>query len=1142
MLHLHHADRLEPLLDALAELLAVPPADPFEADVVAVPAAGMEDAVKVGLARRLGTSAPGAADGVTANVQFLFPGQLVARALGDPGVATTTADPWRLPELTWWVLQELSVTSLPIPGRSSNGDGWWALARRIADLFDRYATQRPRLIQEWAAGRALDGTLDAHGQPAGLLEQHLWQFQFWTALRSRIGAPGPAERLPGLLEAITDGSVQPALPARVALFGVGGVPPSMFEVLRALGHARDVHVFLRHPSHVAWAASQNALRGSLSLRDRVDVAVHTHHPLLASWARPSLEVRALVGGATGTTDRPEGVAEVDTSPSTVLAAIQSDIRADRAPFGRTTLEPADGSFQVHACHGVARQLEVVRDALGHAFATDHTLQPHEVLVLCPDLERVAPLVESVLGRGGLPVPVRIGDRSLTTEDPIAGVVHSVLTLVSSRATLSEVLALLQYEPLRARFGWTLEDVERVAQWCSSLGTRWGLTAERRPDWGVDAEVGTGTWQRTVDQLLAGMAMPAPSPRAVAGDVAPFDDLATDEYELAGGLADLLARLIDLHGRAVGSLDAPVAAPMGEWVPLLHDVVDGFCAVRRDDQWRLRAMHRQIDTLAECAAAAGSTVRLSLADVRTMLGDAFSDRPGRLPLRSGAVTVSSLVPQHGVPARVICLVGLDEGTLRGTTFDGDDVLGVHPCVGERHPRYEGRQLLLDALLAATDRCIVTCDGADVTSNKEIPFVVPLAELLDVVRSTVVLRDGDAPVVVRHPRHGFNERALTARGLWQGTDGAFTFDNAMLDAAVAQRAAAEARRAGAADALGAGAVWSLPAAHIAEVTVDDLVRALTRPAEVLLRDRLDLGALREGSVPDDHLPITVEGRQLSALGGELLRERRLDHPVASWREVAELDGTLPPGALSSAALDDLTAEVALFESTTATWSLPLGPGDGSMMVDLSLGADDQHHAVSVGGALTGLHSGAPVPTISDVRFAKDRPSFRLALAVRLAVLQLLHPDQSCQAVLIPRRATDRESLPTYALTVAGDGDERQAHAAAYLRMAVQLHAWAMRDAVPFFDQLGEAFGTDKRSYDTRWRTDRFDDAVRLLWGHHDVASLLALPVEPTDPEPVRAQAAAGRAVATSRWVWDAYREHFLSRSSLNGKTSGGTKVAR
>ena len=90
--------------------------------------------------------------------------------------------------------------------------------------------------------------------------------------------------------------------------------------------------------------------------------------------------------------------------------------------------------------------EVLRDALGHLFAADPTLQPHDVHVLCPDLERFAPLVQAVFDRGSLPIPVRVGDRSLTVDDPFAGALQALLALVAGRGVavgLGGELGLLQ---------------------------------------------------------------------------------------------------------------------------------------------------------------------------------------------------------------------------------------------------------------------------------------------------------------------------------------------------------------------------------------------------------------------------------------------------------------------------------------------------------------------------------------------------------------------------------------------------------------------------------------------------------------------------------------------------------------------------
>ncbi len=91
----------------------------------------------------------------------------------------------------------------------------------------------------------------------------------------------------------------------------------------------------------------------------------------------------------------------------------------------------------------------------------------------------------------------------------------------------------------------------------------------------------------------------------------------------------------------------------------------------------------------------------------MLADRLRGRPTRANFRTGHLTICTLVPMRSVPHRVVCLLGLDDGVFpRRTAPDGDDIIERAPCVGDRDPRSEDRQLLLDALLAATDHLVIT----------------------------------------------------------------------------------------------------------------------------------------------------------------------------------------------------------------------------------------------------------------------------------------------------------------------------------------------------------------------------------------------------------------------------------------------------
>jgi exodeoxyribonuclease V gamma subunit len=140
-----------------------------------------------------------------------------------------------------------------------------------------------------------------------------------------------------------------------------------------------------------------------------------------------------------------------------------------------------------------------------------------------------------------------------------------------------------------------------------------------------------------------------------------------------------------------------------------------------------------------------------------LEDRLAGRPTRASFRTGHLTVCTLYPMRSVRHRVVRLLGLDDGAFpRKSPRDGDDLMLVDPRIGERDPRSEDRQLLLDALLAATDHLVITYAGNDERTNIPRHRSVPVGELLDVVDATVRTETASAreQVVVRHPLQPFD----------------------------------------------------------------------------------------------------------------------------------------------------------------------------------------------------------------------------------------------------------------------------------------------------------------------------------------------------------------------------------------------------
>src|SRR4029079_5041119 len=160
------------------------------------------------------------------------------------------------------------------------------------------------------------------------------------------------------------------------------------------------------------------------------------------------------------------------------------------------------------------------------------------------------------------------------------------------------------------------------------------------------------------------------------------------------------------------------------------------------------MEREFADVLAAAGARGDTV-LRLPDVKALLERRLAGGPTRSTFRTGRLTVCTMVPMRSVPHRVVCLVGLDDGVFpRLGIVDGDDVLARNPMTGERDIRSEDRQLLLDAIGAATEKLVITYTGANEYSGQDQPPAVPLAELLDTLDMSTDDKMRDR-LAVKHP---------------------------------------------------------------------------------------------------------------------------------------------------------------------------------------------------------------------------------------------------------------------------------------------------------------------------------------------------------------------------------------------------------
>ena len=543
----------------------------------------------------------------------------------------------------------------------------YVVARRIAGLFDGYATQRPDVLAAWAVGE------DTDGWGAPLPADLAWQPLLWRRLAARIGRGGPtggrrdgdeatdsarssdpARRLADVTRGIRERPDTLDLPSRLSLFGPTALPQRSFRVLDALAEHRDVHLWLPHPSPALWSAlDAGSTRAGRTRRRDDSSVVHVRHPLLSSLGRDSRELHAVLAPAAATDQHhPAGGAG-----QTLLGRLQRDIADNRAPTRDFVLDADDRSVTVHACHGASRQVDVLRDVLIGLLADDETLHPSDILVMCPDIESYAPLIQAAFGLGDLiedghpahRLRVRLADRALLQTNPLLGTLARLLDLADGRVTASDVIDLAAWGPVRRRFGFTDDEIERISGWAAESGARWGLDALHRRPFQLGGFT-QNTWRAGLDRVLLGVAM-AEEDGAYLGTALPLDDVGSSDVDLAGRLAELLARL----RYAVDELG--VARRIDEWVVALVDMLERITTTSATDSWQTAELRRELAGIAQQAEQnrAGASV-LDRRDVRAMLAGRFAGRPTRANFRTGTVTICTMVPMRSVPHRVVCLLG------------------------------------------------------------------------------------------------------------------------------------------------------------------------------------------------------------------------------------------------------------------------------------------------------------------------------------------------------------------------------------------------------------------------------------------------------------------------------------------------------
>jgi len=886
---------MELLVDELSKFVTEPLTSPLTPECFVVQGRGMALYLMMELSQR---------SGICANSDFVYPRNFVQRAFDSILNEPESVQGAERSELLWRVLAELPrQRDVPEFARlrdyladDPTGLRRLQLVRRIADLFDQYVTYRPDMILAWDKG----------DDSEALRSSEAWQPILWRAVAGAEGRHAAAREQRFHDALARRGASLDKLPERVALFGISSLPPLYVRVIAALARQIDVRLFILSPCQEFWAdlaSAREVDRRAAQGLDPQALHVDTLHPLLASLGKVGADfqnVLSLELEALGVQVIEHDVYRAPQNASSLLGRVQAEILHLRGPQknadDKRLMPENDASITLHSCHSAMRQVEVLHDQLLDILTRDHNIQPKDIVVMMPDVEEYAPLVEAVFERDRADsqyIPYKIADRSLSNESPVMEAFFRILRTAGGRAKASEVLDLLRLQAVRAKFHIKDDDLEKLTRWVVESGIRWGSDAAHRERHDQPA-LEQNTWRFGLNRLLLGYAMPGFG-QALFRGVLPFDEIEGQDAELLGNLAEFVDRLFTVHER----LEAP--RTIDQWQLVLGEVLDTLLECDTHNDWEAQKIRATLSSLVELASRAGFAEAIGLKATIALLEEQLDDAQLARGFLSGGITFCAMVPMRSIPFKVVCLLGLNDAVFpresRTVEFDLTRKAGSSGRrPGDRSRRDDDRYLFLEALLAARERLIVTFTGQSIKDNSRMPPSVVVSELLEHISAAFAGKNqqmhanGHEPslafatgLVVRHPLQPFSPRYFDRRD-----ERLFSYAASYCEGASSLSKALELP----------GSLFERPLTGRVRdeerqtVSLSELIRFFELPIKYLLNRRLQVYLTEKDFDVPDREPWQLSKLEEWAIGHELVELGVSDLGLESY-EIIRASGELPPG---------------------------------------------------------------------------------------------------------------------------------------------------------------------------------------------------------------------------------------------------------
>ncbi|MDG1326639.1 MAG: exodeoxyribonuclease V subunit gamma [Opitutales bacterium] len=705
--HLHTSNETESLLTVLLDEMIKD--DPLVKRVIVTSGKGMQNWLKLEIAKQ---------HGVSANLHFVTTERIVWQMsqASIQNFSDSMSNPFSKERIAWKIRNILSGIILDYPKEFNLIDSFIEsedslkkiqFCWEVATVFDGYLHYRPELIQEWE-----NGEIDYQNNDAA------WQGLLWRRISSELPCP-PISTL------CKENSFAKEAPNKIYFFGFSPIPPVYVQAFVKYGENYEMHAFCLQPTHHYWREVLSNREKLIKQEEGEAIYLELGPPLLGalgkSWQKFILLLEDL------DIYEPNFIQPTTrNSSNSALSALHHHLL--EMPEGnnpsKLSFLNSDHSVQFHSCHSSLREVQVLQDFLLDQFNQNPDLLPSDILIVCPQIQEYSALIKCVFDNpesAETKIPYGICDRQWRNESRIIDTFYHLLEFAEGRASSRDFYSLISRPAICQKFDIGEPELEIIRWWIEETKIAWGFDTEHKESLDLPP-LSENTWQNGLDRMFLGFC---------SGNSAaePFDELLPFN-EIEGSRVALFSKLIAiLDCLKKLSKKCSVRHQPSDWQNIIEDfVLNNFFVDDEKNHPDLTELRKSLAVLTDESIEHADEEPLSV--IRFHLERTLNDKSLFSRHFTSGITFCSLRSARGIPAKIICHLGLNGGSFPSPpNRPSFDLCKLSPRYSDRNHTEEDRLLILESLLSCRETIYFSFLGQSNKNNEKIPPSVIVDEILE-----------------------------------------------------------------------------------------------------------------------------------------------------------------------------------------------------------------------------------------------------------------------------------------------------------------------------------------------------------------------------------------------------------------------------